>query len=161
MRMRIAAVTMETCLLIFCTCADNHVALLFINKVGGSRRGLSIQLSGIFTYPACFWNQGVRIIEVLLYSLKSCYSISLTCMLLDNLPFSPIPHRGYYNLLLKFPHPLPPTEVRDALLANTQGLADAIREDIQRGVARRLLEDTHFIREKYPKSCEYFQLPPT
>ncbi|XP_064395426.1 uncharacterized protein LOC135342588 isoform X2 [Halichondria panicea] len=52
-------------------------------------------------------------------------------------------------------------EVRDALLANTQGLADAIREDIQRGVARRLLEDTHFIREKYPKSCEYFQLPPT
>ena len=66
MRMRIAAVTMETCLLIFCACADNHVALLFINKVGGSRRGLSIQLSGIFTYPACFWNQGVRIIEVLL-----------------------------------------------------------------------------------------------
>ena len=45
-----------------------HVALLFINKVGGSRRGLSIRLSGIFTYPACFWNQGVRIIEVLLYS---------------------------------------------------------------------------------------------
>ncbi len=67
MRMRVAAVTMETCLLIFCACADNHVALLFINKVGGSRRGLSIRLSGIFTYPACFWNQGVRIIEVLLY----------------------------------------------------------------------------------------------
>ncbi len=44
-----------------------HVALLFINKVGGSRHGLSIRLSGIFTYPACFWNQGVRIIEVLLY----------------------------------------------------------------------------------------------
>ncbi len=65
MRMRVAAVTMETCLLIFCACADNHVALLFINKVGGSRRGLSIRLSGIFTYPACFWNQGVRIIEVL------------------------------------------------------------------------------------------------
>ncbi len=43
-----------------------HVALL-INKVGGSRRGLSIRLSGIFTYLACFWNQGVRIIEVLLY----------------------------------------------------------------------------------------------
>ena len=42
-------------------------ALLFINKVGGSRRGLSIRLSDIFTYPACFWNQGVRIIEVLLY----------------------------------------------------------------------------------------------
>ena len=66
-RMRVAAVTMETCLLIFCACADNHAALLFINKVGGSRRGLSIRLSGIFTYPACFWNQGVRIIEVLLY----------------------------------------------------------------------------------------------
>ncbi len=65
-RMRVAAVTMETCLLIFCACADNHVALLFINKVGGSRHGLSIRLSGIFTYPACFWNQGVRIIEVLL-----------------------------------------------------------------------------------------------
>ena len=65
--MRVAAVTMETCLLILCACADNHVALLFINKVGGSRRGLSIRLSGIFTYPACFWNQGVRIIEVLLY----------------------------------------------------------------------------------------------
>ncbi len=68
MRMRVAVVTMETCLLIFCACADNHVALLFINKVGGSRRGLSIRLSGIFTYPACFWNQGVRIIEVLLYT---------------------------------------------------------------------------------------------
>ena len=59
-------VTMETYLLIFCACA-NHVALLFINKVGESRRGLSIRLSGIFSYPACFWNQGVRIIEVLLY----------------------------------------------------------------------------------------------
>ncbi len=69
MRMRVTAVTMETYLLIFCACADNHVALLFINKVGGSRRSLSIQLSGIFTYPACFWNQGVRIIEVLLYVL--------------------------------------------------------------------------------------------
>ena len=46
--------------------SDNHVALLFINKVGGSRCGLSIRLSGIFTYPACFWNQGVWIIEVLL-----------------------------------------------------------------------------------------------
>ena len=67
-RMCVVAVTMETCLLIFCACADNHVALLFINKVGGSRRGLSIRLSGVFTYPACFWNQGVRIIEVLLYS---------------------------------------------------------------------------------------------
>ena len=69
MRMRVAAVTMETCLLIFCACADSHVALLFINKVGGSRRGLSIRLSGIFTYPACFWNQGVRIIEVLFCKL--------------------------------------------------------------------------------------------
>ncbi len=38
-RMRIAAVTMETYLI-------DHVALLFINKVGGSRSGLSI------TYPA-------------------------------------------------------------------------------------------------------------
>ncbi len=62
-RMRVAVVTMETCLLIFSACADNHVALLFINKVGGSRRGLSIRLSGIFTYPACFWNQGVRITD--------------------------------------------------------------------------------------------------
>ncbi len=66
MCMRGTAVTMETYLLILYACADNHVALLFINKVGGSRRGLSIQLSGIFTYRACFWNQGVRIIEVLL-----------------------------------------------------------------------------------------------
>ncbi len=41
-RMRVSAVTMDTCLLIFCACADNHEALLFINKVGGSRRGLSI-----------------------------------------------------------------------------------------------------------------------
>ncbi len=56
--MRVADVTMETCLLLFCACADNHVALLFINKVGGSRRGLSIRLSGMFTYLACFWNQG-------------------------------------------------------------------------------------------------------
>ena len=38
-RMRIAAVTIETYLI-------DHVALLFINKVGGSRSGLSI------TYPA-------------------------------------------------------------------------------------------------------------
>ena len=45
--MRIAAVTMETGLLIFCAYADNHVALLFTNKVGGSRRGLSIRLSVI------------------------------------------------------------------------------------------------------------------
>ncbi len=45
--MRIAAVTMETGLLIFCACTDNHVALLFINKVGGSKRGLSNRLSGI------------------------------------------------------------------------------------------------------------------
>ncbi len=43
MRIRIAAVTMETGLLIFCACAENHVALLFINKVGGLRRGLSIR----------------------------------------------------------------------------------------------------------------------
>ncbi len=41
MRMRVAVVTMETGLFIFCACADNHVALLFINKVGGSRRSLS------------------------------------------------------------------------------------------------------------------------
>ncbi len=51
----------------------HHAALLFINKVGGSRRGLSIRLSGIFTYPACFWNQGVRIIEVLLYCIFSSF----------------------------------------------------------------------------------------
>ena len=31
--------------------------LLFINSVGGARRGLSIQLSGIFSYPA---SQGVQ-----------------------------------------------------------------------------------------------------
>ena len=49
------------------------MALLFINKVGGSRRGLSIRLSGIFTYPAGFWNQGVRIIEVLLYNAQYMY----------------------------------------------------------------------------------------
>ncbi len=53
MRMRIAAVTMETGLLIFCACVDNHVALLFINKVGGSRRGLSIRLSGLLLEPRC------------------------------------------------------------------------------------------------------------
>ena len=47
MRMRVATVTMETGLLIFCACADNHVALLFINKMGGSSRGLSIRLSGM------------------------------------------------------------------------------------------------------------------
>ncbi len=59
----------ETGLLIFCTCTNNYMALLFINKVGESRRGLSIQLSG---YPACLWNQGVRIIEVLLLDLLYC-----------------------------------------------------------------------------------------
>ncbi len=36
------AVTMDTGMFIFCACAH---ALLFINKVGGSRRGLSIRLS--------------------------------------------------------------------------------------------------------------------
>ena len=51
MRMCIAAVTMETGLLIFCACADNHVALLFINKMGGSRRGLSIRLSSLPLEP--------------------------------------------------------------------------------------------------------------
>ncbi len=66
----IAAVTMETGLLIFCACAENHVALLFINKVGGSRPGLSIRLSG---YPACLWNQDVRIIEVLLYCVPDMH----------------------------------------------------------------------------------------
>ena len=45
MCMRIAAVTMETGLLIFCACTDNHVTLLFINKVGRSKRGLSNRLS--------------------------------------------------------------------------------------------------------------------
>ncbi len=91
--MRVAAVTMETCLLIFCACAYNHVAPLFINKVGGSRCSLSLRLSGIFTYPACFWNQGVRIIEVLLYT---------------NTPYAPFPYTliknhttqgDYYRLL--------------------------------------------------------------
>ncbi len=50
------AVTMETGLLIVCACADNHVTLLFINKMDGSRRGLSIRLSGVFSYLACLWN---------------------------------------------------------------------------------------------------------
>ncbi len=61
MRMRIAAVTMVTGLFIFCACADNHVALLFINKVGGSRRGLSIwyiHLSGLPLEPRCSDNGG-------------------------------------------------------------------------------------------------------
>ena len=58
MRMRVTAVTMETYLLIFCACADNHVALLFINKVGGSRRGLSIHLSGLLLEPRCPDNRG-------------------------------------------------------------------------------------------------------
>ena len=65
-RMRVAAVTMETCLLIFCACAYNHVALLcFINEVGGSRCGLSIRLSGIIIHlsglllePRCPDNRG-------------------------------------------------------------------------------------------------------
>ncbi len=40
--MRVEAVTIqETGLVFFCACAYNHVALLFNNKVGGSRRGLS------------------------------------------------------------------------------------------------------------------------
>ncbi len=61
MRMRVAAVTMETCLLIFCACADNHVALLFINKVGGPRRGLSIRLSGLLLEPRCPDNRGFTV----------------------------------------------------------------------------------------------------
>ncbi len=44
--MRVTAVTMETYLLIFCACADNHVALLFINKVGD--QGVVY----LFNYPA-------------------------------------------------------------------------------------------------------------
>ena len=71
MCMRIVAVTMDTGLLIFCACVDNHfhVALLFINEVGGSRRGLSIRLSGL---PRCPDNGGptvhVIIINVVLIS---------------------------------------------------------------------------------------------
>ncbi len=68
MRMRVAAVTMETCLLIFCACADNHVALLFINKVGGSRRGLSIRLSGIsglLLEPRCPDNRGSTVMIIM------------------------------------------------------------------------------------------------
>ncbi len=53
-------------------------SIKWVDKVGGSRRGLSIRLSGIFTYSACFWNQGVRIIEVLLY-LDSDTVQGLTC----------------------------------------------------------------------------------
>ncbi len=49
---------METGLLIFCACADNHVALLFINKVGGSRRDLSLRLSGLPLEPRCLDNRG-------------------------------------------------------------------------------------------------------
>ena len=66
MRMRVTAVTMETCLLIFCACADNHVALLFINKVGGSRRGFG--LSSIIQHIHLSGLLGVQIIEVLLYT---------------------------------------------------------------------------------------------
>ncbi len=38
-----------------CLSADNHVALLFM---GGSRRGLSIRLSGLPLEPRCPDNQG-------------------------------------------------------------------------------------------------------
>ncbi len=57
-RMRVATVTMETCLLIFCACADNHVALLFINKVGESKRGLSIRLIRLPLETMCLDNRG-------------------------------------------------------------------------------------------------------
>ncbi len=56
MCMRVAAVTMETGLLI-------HVALLFINKVGGSKRGYLFSIR-----PASGTKITVRIIEVVLYT---------------------------------------------------------------------------------------------
>ncbi len=40
--------------------------------------GLSIRLSGILSYPVCLWNQGVRIIEVLLYLIFTTFSIGTT-----------------------------------------------------------------------------------
>ncbi len=64
MCMRIAAVTMDIGLLIFCAYADNHVALLFINKVGGSRRGLSIRLSGLPLEPRYPDNRGSTVLAI-------------------------------------------------------------------------------------------------
>ena len=65
MLMRVAAVTMETCLLIFCACAE---ALLFINKVGGSRRGLSIRLSSLLLEPRCPDNRGSTVLYTWVYA---------------------------------------------------------------------------------------------
>ncbi len=101
MRMLVATVTMETGLFIFCACADNHAALLFINNVGGSRRGLSIrhiQLSGLLLEPRCPDNRGFTVYKTIIwlyritvhvrackYSCGATYSQSLQ---LGSQPFS-------------------------------------------------------------------------
>ena len=91
--MRIAAVTMETCLLIFCTCADNHVALLFINKVGGSRRGFiysiirHIHLSGLLLEPRCPDNRGSTVLGSYMY-IRWCRGIPFDVLVLSVLRVS-------------------------------------------------------------------------
>ena len=58
MRMRIAAVTMETGLLIFCACV--HVTLLFF--VGGLRAWFIHELSGLSLEPRCPDNRGSTVL---------------------------------------------------------------------------------------------------
>ncbi len=57
------AVTIDTGMFISCACADVHMhcCLSIIKWVD---QGVVYP----FDYPACLWNQGVRIIEVLLYT---------------------------------------------------------------------------------------------
>ncbi len=49
-----AAVTMDTGMLIFCTCADAHIYCCL------SIKWLDQGVVYLFDYPACLWNQGVR-----------------------------------------------------------------------------------------------------
>ncbi len=51
--MHVAAVTMETGLLIFCACADNYVALLLSIKWVDQ----GVVIYSIISYLACLWNQ--------------------------------------------------------------------------------------------------------
>ncbi len=61
-----AAVTMDTGMFIFCAC---HIHCCLSIKWVDQGVVYPIRLSGLFSYPAWLRNKGVRIIEVLLYTV--------------------------------------------------------------------------------------------
>ncbi len=76
-----AAVTMDTGMFVLCACADAHVHCCLSIKWVDQGVVYPIRLSGLFSYPAWLKNKGVRIIEVLLYSLSAGVHDSRTLFL--------------------------------------------------------------------------------